>query len=132
LTEQNEELDELVTQWRSVKLREEDAKLERYALEERIADAVGRKSEGSTTREVAGGKLKLTHRVNRTLDADAFERIRGELPAGYAENLVRYKASLVLDHYRWLEENDPETFRILARAVTSKPSKVGVSFEEGS
>jgi len=124
------ELDELVTAWRGVKLREEDAREERYRLEERIADLVGRKSEGSTTKVVAGGRLKLTHRVNRRLDEDAFDRIRGELPAGYAENLVRYKPSLILENYRWIEENDPDAFRLVARAVTTKPSKVGVSFEE--
>lgn len=88
------------------------------------------KDEGSVTMKGEAYKVLITYGFNRTLDVAALEAIKSEVPTNLFEQAIDYKPSLVLAGCRWLMNNEPETWAILAQAVTSKPSKPSVRVEQ--
>lgn len=87
------------------------------------------KDEGSVSLKGDAYKVSITYGYNRTVDAQALEAIKREVPPELFEQAVDYKPSLVMAGLRYLQSNEPETYAILAQAITSRPSKPSVRVE---
>lgn len=123
-------MQELIEQWKAAKAAEEGWKEERHRLEEKIADLLGRESEGTKSVTEHGHKVTATFGVSRSVDAEKFAQVAGQLPPEIAANIVKMKPSLDTKGFRWLEENRPDLFRIFASCVTTKPRKVSIKITE--
>ena len=73
--------------------------------------------------------MTATFGVNRTIDRAALESVREVIPVALFEQAVEYKPALVLAGLRYLQSNEPDTYRVLAQAITSKPAKPSVKVE---
>ena len=70
-------------------------------------------------------------RISRTctLDRAALEAVRAEVPAALFEQAIEYKPALKTAGLRYLQQNEPETYAVLAQAITAKPAKPSVRVE---
>lgn len=116
---------ELANQWLVAKAKEEAANKERIRIEDKILPFLEQKKEGAVTTELASGhKVTITNKLSRTMDFDAFARVRDQIP----ENLRPIKVKEVLDDagVKWLQNNEPELYETIAPCLTVKPAKPGV------
>ncbi|MGV8956021.1 MAG: hypothetical protein ACOH2M_33320, partial [Cypionkella sp.] len=67
--------------------------------------------------------------INRLFDAAQLEAIRPRIPAALFGQVVRYKPEPVLQGLRYLKNNEPDTYAVLAQALTATPGKTGVRVE---
>lgn len=118
---------ELFEQWLKAKRQEDDARRMRIELEMMIVDYYGCKDEGSQTHKEGDFKVTITGKVNRTLDAAAWDSVADKVPANLSP--VAYKPSLDLKGLRYLQQNEPEVYRIVAEAITAKPGKPSIKVE---
>lgn len=118
----------LYEQWLSAKAEEDAARQRRIDLESDIVSEHGCKEEGSATHHADGYKITITGKMNRTLDRGAWESIAPTIP----EHLrpVEYKPSLDVKGLRYLQQNEPELYRIASEAITAKPGKAAVKIEK--
>lgn len=101
----------------------------RIQAERAVLDMLPAKIEGSLTEHASGWKVTATFGVNRTIDRAALESVREVIPVALFEQAVEYKPALVLAGLRYLQSNEPDTYRVLAQAITSKPAKPSVKVE---
>lgn len=101
----------------------------RIAAEVELLKLVPAKPVGSQTTRVAGFKIETKGVVNWSIDAAALEVVRPEIPKALFEQAVRYKPELIAAGVTHLRNNEPETYALLAQALTSKPGKTGVTVE---
>ena len=120
----SEELNTLALHWRDAKRAEELARDNRIRIEQEMIDLVGCKDEGSETHKAGDWKIRITGKINRTLDVAAWETIAPSIP----ENMrpVVYAPKLDTKGLRYLENNEPEVFRRVAEAIVAKPGKPAV------
>lgn len=102
----------------------------RDEIGEELARRLGTKPEGAQTHSVGGYKVTLTQRVNRTLDAKKWESIKENIPEGLRP--VNYAPKLDIKGAKYLEDNEPDVWAEIAKAVTVKPGKVSVYVKEVS
>ena len=114
----------LAEQWRQAKMTEEGAKEERIDIENRIIALTGHKDEGSQTVKAGDHKIVVTGKINRTLDRAAWEQIAGEVPE--ALRPVEYAPRLDTKGLRYIQNNEPDIYRLVCQAVTAKPGKTAV------
>ena len=117
-------LEELAACWREAKRDEDDARKARIGIEEQIIALTGCKEEGSQTVEAGEYKVRVTGKLNRRLDATKWESIKDSIPPDL--HPVEYKPSLETKGLRYLEENEPDVYRIVAQAIETKPGKPAV------
>jgi hypothetical protein len=99
--------------------------------EAELLAAIGHKPEGSLTVTVNDTwKVTTTGKMNRTLDAKAWETIKAKIPAPLANRLVRYKPEISLTELRYIEINEPAYFGLISQALTVKPAKASVTVKE--
>ena len=122
------EIEELASNWLYWKAEEENARDQRLYEEEILLGLVPlNKPEGSSTLKQGSYKITLTAKLNRTLDADAYHAIVDQIPVDLRP--VRYKAELDLKGIRYLENNEPDTYALIAPCITTKPAKTSVKVE---
>ena len=88
------------------------------------------KDEGSVTLKGESYKVTITYGVNRTLDQAALEAIKDGIARELFDQAITYKPSLVLAGVRFLQNNEPDSYAVLAQAITSKPAKPSVKLEQ--
>ena len=98
------------------------------ALQEWLAVAPSR-NEGSITTAGDAYKVTTTYGVNRTVDAATLSAIRSQVPVALFEQAVEYTPKLKMSGVRHLMNNEPETWVVLAQAITAKPAKPQVKVE---
>lgn len=118
------ELDALAARWLELKDRERELRDERWALEEQLADRVGRTQEGKVTAPGNEFTLELEFRIRRSLNKQVWERIRDSIPPELRP--VRWTAQLDTRRYFDLVRTEPATAELVERAIELRPSKVGV------
>ena len=97
--------------------------------EKQLIELVGfDKQEGSSSFESCGMRVTLTGKLTRTLDHKKWEEIKHTIPTDL--HPVDYKPSLILPAIRYLENNEPETFKQISQAITTKPAKVAVILKD--
>lgn len=118
------DLSRLANLWLIAKHEEEMANRERIRIEEQMLPLLEQKTEGSVTTELPSGhKVTVTNKLTRALDFDAFARVRDAIPPA----LRPIKVKEVLDEagVKWLANNEPNVYAILAPCLTVKPAKPG-------
>lgn len=103
---------------------ESRARMERVEIEAEILKRaeIKQKEQGSATTQVGDYKLTVTHKVNRKIDPAAWEAVRDQM----REDLraaVKYSPKLDEKGVKYIQENEPEQYRILAQAITNTPAK---------
>jgi hypothetical protein len=123
----SQELQELAKESMALKRIEADAKAKRDEIEKQIVAMIETKEEGTVNAMAGDFKIKIETKLNRTIDAEAFEKIKAQIP----EEMRPVKSKLEVDTkgYRYLKENEPKLFLIFAKCVTSKPAKPYVTVE---
>ena len=128
----SDRLESLARLLAEAKGRERAATAARIHVESEITALTGLPEEGSKT--VMAGPFRLTvgQRINRSLDERAWALVADKIPSGISP--VSFKSVPTIDAagVRWLRDNEPGYFRLLATALTEKPAKPSVTIEEVS
>lgn len=111
------------------KENEERAREGRIAAEQALLALIPSKAEGSVTERGGDWKVTATYGMSRTVDAAALDAIRSKVPAALFEQAITYKPAIVLAGLRYLQNNEPDTYAVLAQAITAKPAKPSVKVE---
>ena len=119
------DLDALATAWQQAKDTETAAAHQRRQIEGQIVALTGCRDEGSQTHTAEHWKITITGRINRTLDREKWSEIRDQIPP----HLRPVKESLDDAGVKWLRDNEPDLYSLIAQAVTAKPGKPGVQIK---
>lgn len=115
----------------NAKLEESFAEAKLIALEQELIALVGAKEEGAQTHEIGDFKVTITGRINRKIDWSIFDKdIASKIP----ESLHPVKVKRELDEtgVKYLANNEPQLYKILAKALTVKPAKTSVTIVQGA
>ncbi len=115
---------QLSQKWLEYKSAEETAKARRIEIEEAIVTQLGVREEGSQTHDLGTHKIIVTGVINRTLDKEVWESIKEKIAED--RRPVTYEPKLDVAGVKWLQKNDPDTYRVFAQALTIKPGKTNV------
>ncbi len=119
---------ELIKRYIEAKQVEAEAIARRVILGDTLAAILGAPSEGSKTHEVDGYTVKVTQPVNRRVDWAVWDAIPNP-----PEHLpVTVKRELDLKGLRWVQENQPDLYRELSKAITATPGRVALEIKETS
>jgi hypothetical protein len=110
----------------------EDAATEaRIKAEEALIALIGEvPDEGSKSVDIDGHKVTLSQRVSRKLDERQWVLIRDEIPEGLSPVSIVETYKLDDAGCRWIRDNEPGLWKLLSKAITEKPMKVGVKVQE--
>lgn len=121
-------IEELVTKLAAAKAVESLATKDRVKLEEQIIERLGAKPEGATTHELSNGfKVTVTGKMSYKADMDMLMQLASSLPP----NMRPIKVEPKLDETgaKYLRNNEPEVWALLAPAFTIKPVKTSVEIK---
>ena len=110
---------------------EKEANERRVALEEELIALLGAKEEGAQTHAVGDYKITITGKLIRKIDWDMYdESIAAKIP----ESLQPVKVKRELDDtgVKYLANNEPQIYKLLAKALTVKPAKTNVTIIKGA
>ena len=92
-----------------------------------LVDASDHEVEGAKTfKTKSGEKYRIIRKMNRKLDAKELLRIRSQIP----QQLLPLQISEVLDKKKLthLQNNEPDTYRLIAQAIVATPGKAAIEF----
>jgi hypothetical protein len=112
----------------AAKEEEEKAKLKRIELEEELVAVLGKRDEGSKTHHVGEFTVKITGRVSRKIDWATFDELSDKIPP----SLWPVKRALDETGVKYLANNEPAIYKILAPALTVETAKTTVSINKGA
>lgn len=107
---------------------EADANKARVEIEQKLIETLGSKEEGSQTHELNNGlKVTVTGKLTYKADMELLMQLAGALPA----NLRPVKVETKLDETgaKYLKNNEPEIWSMLAPAITIAPAKTSVAIK---
>lgn len=114
----------------AAKAREAEATLARVSAENRVLDMLGDLPQEGTTRHEDGGYIAVvTTSIRRAVDADKLAGIATQIPEAIGKRLIRWKPELVMRELRYLQENEPELYGVVAAAIEAKPAKPSIRIE---
>ena len=110
---------------------EKKANERRIELEEELIAILGSKEEGAQTHEVGEYKVTITGKLIRSIDWDMYDK---SIAAKIPESLQPVKVKRELDDtgVKYLANNEPQIYRLLAKALTIKPAKTAVTISKGA
>jgi len=119
----NRTAEDAASDWMDAKNEETAANKRRLALEEELLSFLTTKTEGSESHQIGPYKVTLKGSLNRKVDFDLLAKL------GIPENLLplKYKPELELKGLRYLESNEPETYKLFCKAMTVEPAKTSVT-----
>lgn len=121
-------VEQLAQDYIAAKAAEAAANKARVAIEEQLIAALGAKEEGASTTELANGlKVTITGKLFYKADMPLLLQLAGALP----ENLRPLKVETKLDETgaKYLKNNEPEIWAMLAPAITVAPAKTSVAIK---
>ena len=121
------EIEKLAIQLTAAERTLKDAQKHLDQIKTALIAKVGVKDEGTQSFHIHGATIKTVGKINRTLDEKLWDGIKTRIPAPLANRLVKYKPALDLKELRYVENNEPELWAVVASAITSKPAKPSVS-----
>lgn len=98
----------------------------RVEIGNQIAKELGAPDEGSKTHNVDGWSVKLTTPMNRKVDWGAFDRAL----QGHKDWPEKTKRELDVAGLRWWQENKPDVYLELSKAITATPGRVSVEVKQ--
>lgn len=115
----------------AAKMKLDVAKRSFAEAEKNLLDLVGHKEEGSLSVVIDDHfKVTTTGKVNRKLLPEAFGKIRDDIPSPLLNRLVRTEEKLNVRELKYIENNEPETYRFLSSAIETKPAKPALKVEQ--
>ena len=127
----NKQAIELLSKLREAKKREDRANADRVALETQLITLLSFvKPEGSETQKYGDFKVTLTNKLNRTVDAVAWSKIKELVPLEM-QGVIEVDTKLKVNNEgaRWIEQNAPDIWEICQQAISVKPVKTAVKVE---
>lgn len=122
---------EIANELFAAKLAEKEANERRVALEEELIALVGQKEEGAQTHTIGEFKIVITGKLNRKIDWDLYDKsIAAKIPESMQP--VKIKRELDDTGVKYLENNEPQIYKLLAKALTIKPAKTAVTITKGA
>ena len=121
----DKEAEELAKDWLDAKEAEDRCKAWRIAVEDALSKLAPYKTEGSKATRFGAFTVTLTGTVYRKLDVDKWESIKARVPSDF-QLVVRDVPTLDETGFKWLRDNAPDVFAVVAGAVTERPGKIGV------
>lgn len=122
-------IDEAATALAAAKHTENQARTARVAAEEALLAMLEARDEGTVSARGDAWKVTARYGINRTVDAAALEAVRAAVPCDLFEQVIEYKPAIKLPGLRYMRNNEPQTYAVLAQAITAKPAKPSVSIE---
>ena len=120
--------DELATEWRRAKQREEAARIDRVAIEQKIIELHPAKEEGALTIHTAlGSSITLVGKVTYKVDIDKLTALTGSWPVDIRP--IKTKIEADETKLKALRSDVPELWAKIADAIETKPAKTGVSIK---
>lgn len=111
--------------WNAAKADEQAANARRVEIERSMIALVQVKPEGASTYEAGAFKVTLTGKLDRKIDLAAFDALKSSIvPALWPIKTVR---ELDVVGAKWLEQNDPAVWGLIAPCITTKPAKTAVA-----
>lgn len=122
-------IDQLAAALEAAKITEAQATAARIDAENALLAQMPDKPEGDVRVTGAQYRAIATFKVNRSLDAAALSAVKGRVPEALFEQAIEYKPAIKLAGLRFLQNNEPQTYAVLAQALTAKPGKPSVRVE---
>lgn len=114
----------------AAKIIEANATLARLAAENRVIDMIGQlPAEGTTHHEAGPWKATVTTSIRRSVDTDKLTEIAAQIPDAIGKRLIKWKPELVARELRFVQNNEPELYSVIAQAIEAKPAKPSVRVE---
>ena len=109
----------------AAKAAEARAAKNRISLEEELISLLGAREEGAQTHALDGFKVTIEGKLSRKVDWKLFDQIAAKLP----EDLVPVKVKRELDAtgVKYLQNNEPQIYAKIAKALTVSPAKTAVT-----
>ena len=102
----------------------------RLEAENRVLELIGDLPAEGTTRAEAGEYVAIvTSAMRRTVDADKLTEIAAQIPEAIGKRLIKWKPELVTRELRYIQDNEPEIYSVVATAIEAKPAKPSVRIE---
>ena len=117
----------LAKRWTTAKDMIRQLQDELVSIEQELLPLVESTEGGSKTNNVDGYKITVKRPINRTIDGEAWERIKDRIPTDL--HPIRVKVEPDAKGCDWLRENRPELWVIAAEAITERPGKAGFTVE---
>jgi hypothetical protein len=121
-------IDEAARNLEIAKFAEAKATAERIRAENQLVELIPAKTEGSVSMKGADYKVSITYAMNRTVDAPALAAIWSDLSEGM-RRVFPIKHGLDTKELRHWQNNEPESYALIAQVITSKPAKPSVKIE---
>jgi len=125
----NPTIDELAFELEDAKAKEASANAARIGVEKRLIELLGAKEEGAETHRGDQYKVTITGVMNRRFDAEALAGVAVQLSPELMGHCVRYKPEPINEGIRYLRNNEPEAYAVLATALKVTPGKAQVRIE---
>jgi hypothetical protein len=124
----NSNIEGLCGGWLEAKRREDEARKSRIEIENQISVALEKKSEGAITHKLEHYKVTLTQPIYRKLDVEKWTTVKTLID----QKLWPIKVIVEADATgcKWLANNEPQLWALIADAFTVTPGKVGVDVKE--
>lgn len=118
-------LSELAAEYAAAKEQEARATQARRDIGALIQALTGHESEGQKTYRDGDWKVTVKAPLVTTMDWAQWETVKQDIP----EEIWPIEAKTVLDMngVKWIAENDPAAYAILAQCLTTKPGAVQIS-----
>lgn len=115
--------------WLEAKADEKKANERRMEIERQIIELHEPPAEGQVTFKVNGFKTTIKQDIKRVLDDKKWILVRDSIPEGIHPVEIVEEFKLDIKGYKWLRDNEPGYFKLLAQCVTEKPSKPSIQIE---
>ena len=120
-------IQQLSQAWLEAKAAEQEATERRRRYEDELAELIGlsQATDGTTTKEAGGYSIKVTQRLNRSVDSDLVQSLAAEAGlTAHLGDLFRWKPELNKKQWDHAAENIRSA---LAPAITEKPGRPSFS-----
>lgn len=114
----------------SAKRVEEIARDARLKAEADLLALLPSTAEGTVTEVVGDLKVSVRYSMNRTVDQAKLSEIAPQVPEAIGKRLFRWKADIEIREMRFLQNNEPDMYALVAQAITAKPAKPSISIEQ--
>lgn len=121
-------IDKLANEWRSAKQREDQARLERIEIEQKIIDISTPKEEGAVTIYTPlGNNITLVGKVTYKCNVEALVALTSSWPEDIKP--IKHKVEADETKLKALRADVPKLWAQISSAIETKPAKTGVSIK---
>lgn len=123
-------LSDALTNLSAAKDVEAAATAARLKAEAELLAIVGELPTEGTTRQTDGSLVAVIRTsLRRSVDATALTRIAPQIPEAIGKRLIRWKPELDTKELRYVQNNEPQVYALLAEAIEVKPAKPSITLE---